>query len=68
MSTYVIGISGASGAPYAKRVLQGIIAAAHEVKCVITDAGPRVLEVEEGVGLTGIPEFRIGTFKIAERR
>ena len=56
MSTYVIGISGASGAPYAKRVLQGLLGAGHEVKCVITDAGRRVLEVEEGVGLTGVPE------------
>lgn len=56
MSLYVIGISGASGAPYTRRVLQGIIAAGHEVKCVITDAGRRVLEVEEGVRLTGVPE------------
>ena len=55
MSTYVIGISGGSGAPYAKRVLQGLLAAGHDVKCVITGAGRQVLEIEEGVGLTGIP-------------
>jgi 4-hydroxy-3-polyprenylbenzoate decarboxylase len=56
MSVYVTGISGASGAPYAKRVVQGLLAAGHEVKCVITEAGRRVLDVEEGVRLSGVPE------------
>ena len=55
MPIYVIGIAGASGAPYAKRVIQGLLAAHHDVKAVITDAGRRVLEVEEGVRLTGVP-------------
>lgn len=56
MGRYILGISGASGAPYAKRVLQGLLAGGHEVKCVITDAGRRVLDVEEGLTLTGNTE------------
>lgn len=53
MSRYIVGIAGASGAPYAKRVLQGMLIGGHEVKCVISDAGRRVLEVEEDLRLTG---------------
>ena len=56
MGRYVVGIAGASGAPYAKRVLQGLLAGNHEVKCVISDAGRRVLEVEEDLLLTGNTE------------
>lgn len=53
MGRYIVGIAGASGAPYAKRVLQGLLSGGHEVKCVISDAGRRVLEVEEDLLLTG---------------
>jgi 4-hydroxy-3-polyprenylbenzoate decarboxylase len=56
MSRYIVGIAGASGAPYAKRVLQGMLIGGHEVKCVISDAGRRVLEVEEDLLLTGNTE------------
>ena len=63
MATYVIGISGASGAPYARRVLQGLLLAGHDVKCVITEAGRRVLEVEEGVRLSGVPEADLPILK-----
>lgn len=56
MGRYIVGIAGASGAPYSKRVLQGLIADGHEVKCVISDAGRRVLEVEEKLLLTGNTE------------
>lgn len=56
MGRYIVGIAGASGAPYAKRVLQGLLAGGHEVKCVISEAGRRVLEVEEGLLLTGNTE------------
>ncbi len=56
MGMYIVGMAGASGAPYAKRVLQGLLAAGHEVKCVISDAGRRVLEVEENLLLTGNTE------------
>ncbi len=53
MGRYIVGIAGASGAPYSKRVLQGLLAGGHDVKCVISDAGRRVLEVEERLLLTG---------------
>lgn len=53
MGRYIVGIAGASGAPYSKRVIQGLLAGGHEVKCVISDAGRRVLEVEERLLLTG---------------
>ena len=56
MKRLIVGIAGASGAPYTKRVLQGILVGGHEVKCVITDAGRRVLEVEEKLLLTGNTE------------
>jgi 4-hydroxy-3-polyprenylbenzoate decarboxylase len=53
---YVLGIAGASGAPYSRRVLEQILLAGHQVKVVITDAGRKVLEVEEDLVLTGNTE------------
>jgi 4-hydroxy-3-polyprenylbenzoate decarboxylase len=53
---YVLGIAGASGAPYSRRVLEQILLAGHQVKAVITDAGRKVLEVEEDLVLTGNTE------------
>ena len=35
MGVYVLGIAGASGAPYARRVLEQMLGAGHEVKLVI---------------------------------
>lgn len=63
MPIYVIGIAGASGAPYSKRVIQGLLAAHHLVKVVITDAGRRVLEVEESVRLSGVPDADLPVLK-----
>lgn len=56
MGVYVLGIAGASGAPYARRVLEQMLLAGHDVKAVITDAGRKVLEVEENLLLTGNTE------------
>lgn len=56
MGIYVLGIAGASGAPYSRRVLEQILLAGHQVKAVITDAGRKVLEVEEDLVLTGNTE------------
>ena len=39
MGVYVLGIAGASGAPYARRVLEQMLGGGHEVKLVISDAG-----------------------------
>jgi 4-hydroxy-3-polyprenylbenzoate decarboxylase len=63
MAVYITGVAGASGAPYTRRVLQGLLAAGHDVKCVITDAGRRVLEVEQGVRLSGVPEADLPILK-----
>lgn len=56
MGVYVLGIAGASGAPYARRVLEQMLSSGHQVKAVITDAGRKVLEVEESLVLTGNTE------------
>ncbi len=53
MARYIVGISGASGAPYVKRVLQVLVNSGHEVDLVVTQSGAKVLEVEEGVKLMG---------------
>ena len=56
MGVFVLGIAGASGAPYARRVLEQMLVAGHDVKAVITDAGRKVLAVEENLVLTGNTE------------
>jgi 4-hydroxy-3-polyprenylbenzoate decarboxylase len=53
MGVFVFAMAGASGAPYARRVLEQMLLAGHDVKAVITDAGRKVLEVEERLVLTG---------------
>lgn len=59
---FVIGISGASGAPYAQRVVTLLVAGGHEVHLVVTAPGARLLHDElgmEGVSLAalaGLPE------------
>jgi flavin prenyltransferase len=56
MGVYVLGIAGASGAPYSRRVLEQMLLAGHDVKIVISDAGRKVLEVEDDLVLTGNTE------------
>ena len=53
MSRYIVGISGASGAPYVRRVLQVLANSQHQLDLVVTQSGAKVLDVEEGVKLTG---------------
>ena len=53
MARYIVGISGASGAPYVRRVLQVLVNSDHQLDLVITRSGAKVLEVEEGVKLMG---------------
>lgn len=53
MGRYIVGISGASGAPYARRVLQVLCASQHQVDLIVTTSGAKVLEVEEGITLRG---------------
>lgn len=53
MAVYVVGITGASGAPYARRLLQALLDGGHEVKLVVTESGERVLAIELGLRLEG---------------
>ncbi len=55
MTNYVVGISGGSGAPYTRRVIEGLVGAGHDVQIVITDAGRRVFDIELGISLNGDP-------------
>ncbi len=55
MGVYVLGVAGASGAPYTVRVLQGLIEAGHDVHAVISDAGRRVMDLEIDLKLYGEP-------------
>ncbi len=46
---FVVGISGASGAPYALRLLEQLLGRGHEVHLVVTDYGRRLLFDEAGI-------------------
>lgn len=52
----VFAITGASGAPYAVRVLEQLIAARRPVSLIVSDHGWRLLEVEEDI--SSIEELR----------
>jgi 4-hydroxy-3-polyprenylbenzoate decarboxylase len=49
MSIYAMAITGGSGAPYALRLLQVLLASGHEVHLCISPAGETILQVESGV-------------------
>jgi 4-hydroxy-3-polyprenylbenzoate decarboxylase len=53
MSTYTVAISGASGAPYAFRVLQTLIKSGHTVYLSISGDGLSILNDETGLKLKG---------------
>jgi flavin prenyltransferase len=53
MSTYTVAISGASGAPYAYRVLQTLLKGGHNVYLCISGDGLSILNDETGLKLTG---------------
>lgn len=48
---FVIGITGASGAPYALRVLRELLALGHDVHAVVSLAGEKILQLESGLRL-----------------
>jgi 4-hydroxy-3-polyprenylbenzoate decarboxylase len=52
----VVGITGASGAPYAVRLLQQLVAAHRPVSLIVSKYGLRLLETESGIG--SIAAFR----------
>lgn len=47
---YIVGITGASGAPYALRLLDQLLAGGHETHLVVTDYGKRLLADEMEIG------------------
>jgi 4-hydroxy-3-polyprenylbenzoate decarboxylase len=53
MGTYTVAISGASGAPYALRLLQVLIKSGHSVNLSISGEGLSILKDETGLLLKG---------------
>lgn len=53
MKTFIVGISGGSGAPYALRLLEILLQSGHAVKAIVSSAGEKVLDLECGVKLEG---------------
>jgi 4-hydroxy-3-polyprenylbenzoate decarboxylase len=51
MSVYVIGITGGSGAPYALRLMEALVAAGHELHVVISPSAEKVFRLETDVNL-----------------
>ena len=58
MAVYVVAVSGGSGAPYARRLLQVLLEAGHQVKLVVTESGERILAIELGLRLEGTLDER----------
>lgn len=53
MATYTIAITGASGAPYAHRLLQALVTAGHSLYVSISGDGLSILSDETGLHLKG---------------
>jgi 4-hydroxy-3-polyprenylbenzoate decarboxylase len=56
----VVAITGASGAPYAIRLLDALITAQQRVQLIISSHGLRLLKTESGVGSTEELRSRVG--------
>ena len=52
MSRYFLGLTGASGHPYAERLIRALTGLGHEVDLALTGAGVKVLRHELGVRAT----------------
>ena len=59
MNTYVIGVTGASGMPYAVKTVAALLALGHHVKLIVSPAGDRVLSIETGVRFSGSRTARL---------
>lgn len=53
---YVIGITGASGSVYAKRLIEVLKSCGHTLELVITDSGKKVFEYETGMSVSELGE------------
>jgi 4-hydroxy-3-polyprenylbenzoate decarboxylase len=49
----VLGVTGASGAPYAVRLLRALVACERDVWLIVSDHGWRLLQTESAIGDTG---------------
>ena len=63
---FVLGITGASGAAYALRTLELLLAGGHEVHLVVSDYGRRLLADEAGVRHLDLPSLLPHLFGSAE--
>ena len=57
----VVAITGASGAPYAVRLLQSLAAAAQPAWLIVSDHGLRLLQTESGIESLAQLRARVGT-------
>ena len=57
----VLAITGASGAPYAVRLLEALVAADQRVSLIVSDHGLRLLQTEVGIGSVAALRERIGS-------
>lgn len=58
MGVFVVGVTGASGAVYARRTLQAMLQLGHHVKLIVSPAGERVTSIELGVRFSGTRKAR----------
>jgi 4-hydroxy-3-polyprenylbenzoate decarboxylase len=56
----VVGITGASGAPYAVRLLQKLVAAHRPISLIVSKYGMRLLETEVGIASTDALREAVG--------
>ena len=56
----VMAITGASGAPYAVRLLQALVAAKHRTSLIVSSHGYRLLDTEAGIGTQAALRAAVG--------
>jgi 4-hydroxy-3-polyprenylbenzoate decarboxylase len=56
----VVGITGASGAPYAVRLLEALVSAGQPVWLIVSDHGFRLLQTETGIDSVDALRDRVG--------
>lgn len=61
LAPIVLAITGASGAPYAVRLLEQLVAAGRRVALIVSSHGMRLLETESGIHAISELRDRIGT-------
>lgn len=57
----VVAITGASGAPYAVRLLEALVAAGRGVQLIVSSHGLRLLQTEMGIDSVAALRERVGT-------